>query len=201
MATTADINALIRLRLKTIRRSRQLNMRQVASRAGIPISTYSNIETGITGSVAAAKLFQILEAMGAEASDVWPYANLSEILQIERDRDLRHQEFRISELAQMFRARSTALLVLEEGRASILLSAGLSPETELRVASYLELGSDPGGETYLLLAGGKKFILMISGPGRDLGRTLVDYFLERFAKAFSEDALLLEAAKDRHPQP
>ena len=200
MATRTEIDALIRLRLRTIRHSRELGMRQVARRAGMPVSTYSAIENGDTQSVKAAKLFQILEAMGADASDVWPYANLSAILEIERDRDLRHQEYRIHELTDLMGARSAALLALEDGRASVVLTAGLSPETGLRLAYHLESGGHPGGETYRHKSGRLVFFLVIDQPSRDFGRALVDFFLDRFGRAFSEDDLLLQAAKDRHLQ-
>ena len=196
----ATVPDQIRLRLRNIRLARGFSVREVASRCQMPPSSYSAIENG-DYACSLQNLYRILEALGADISEVWPYKGAGEALSSSsRLSALRHQGFRLHELVAVLEADSAMLCVEEERRVSILLVSGLSQQMAARIAGYIETGDCPD-ETFSRCQQGRTFYLLASRIRSEVGRTMIGYYLKVWAEAFSQDPKLIESAKKRQLQP
>ena len=71
LTSVLSVNDFVRSNIRRIRKSNHMSMRDVASRVGIPYSSYASLETGIYN-VKLDHLFRILEVLEADIYDVWP---------------------------------------------------------------------------------------------------------------------------------
>ena len=65
------VNSNVRGKLKQLRIRKKLTLRRIASRAGIPLSSYACMERGYYR-INLDSLYQILHALEADIQEVWP---------------------------------------------------------------------------------------------------------------------------------
>lgn len=198
--TIAAVPDQIRLRLRNIRLTRGFSVREAAARCQMPPSSYWAIENG-EYACSLQNLYRILEALGADISEVWPYVGAAEALSSSsRISALRQQGFRLNELVAVLEADGGMLCVEEEGQLSILLLSGFSERMAVRIAAYIETGDCPD-ETFTHKDGDRVFYLVASRIRSEVGRSMIGYYLKVWADAFSYDPELIESAKKRQLQP
>ncbi len=71
MPSRNKINELVRLRIREIRKSKKVKVRQIAAQAEMPYSSYASMECGFYN-INLANLFRILGALDTDIREVWP---------------------------------------------------------------------------------------------------------------------------------
>ena len=71
LMSVPSVNDFVRSNIRRIRKSKGKSMRYVASRVGIPYSSYASLETGVYN-IKLDHLFQILQVLKVEIENVWP---------------------------------------------------------------------------------------------------------------------------------
>ena len=71
LMSVPSVNDFVRSNIRRIRKSKGKSMRYVASRVGIPYSSYASLETGVYN-IKLDHLFRILQVLKVEIDDVWP---------------------------------------------------------------------------------------------------------------------------------
>ncbi len=108
MSERESVNDFIRQRLRRLRLSKNVGLRKLADRAGIPSSSYASMEAGAYR-LNLESLFRVLGALEADITAVWPSeasrarAEDSELLY---QRQL--QEFRLGEVIRLSQAEGGA---------------------------------------------------------------------------------------------
>ena len=133
------VNTCVRHKVRELRLNRKLNMQAVASRAGIPSSSYACMEGGYYN-ISLDNLFRILGVLEADISEVWP-PETAVVQAAGHPLYLRRiQEFRLSEVISLSQAEGAALFSIQGGKCSVLLHQSLDDFLLDRVAVYLEDG-------------------------------------------------------------
>lgn len=198
--TIATVPEKIRLRLRNIRLSRRISVRELATLCRIPPSSYSAIENGYYA-CNLQNLYQILDALGADISEVWPYAGLGDAMASNGLLyAIRKQDFRLAELVGILGAESGILCVENQKKVSILLTFGISQEMAVRIAGYIEIGGCLD-EVFSEHVNGRSFHVVLDQIREMVHRPMVGYYLKVWSDAFTRDSKLLKAAKERQLQP
>ncbi len=129
------VNDIVRKRLRRLRLAKNIRITQINRQAGIPCSSYSDMEAGVY-KINLDNLFRILGVLEADINDVWPGETLDE----ERFYIRKIQEFRLSEIISLCDADGAALFALEEGRCRALMDRNLPDSLVERLALYIEDG-------------------------------------------------------------
>jgi len=116
-----------------------MKLRQIASQAGIPLSSYACMESGHYN-ISLDHLFRILGVLEADIRDVWPV----ETAGIEGTSDRlylqRIQTFRLGEILSLSGGEGGALFTVSEGQCTVLMHQSLSDFLLDRLILYLEDG-------------------------------------------------------------
>jgi transcriptional regulator with XRE-family HTH domain len=137
------VNDFIRQRLRRLRLSKNVGLRELAERAGIPSSSYASMETGAYR-LNLESLFRVLGALEADITAVWPSeavgtrAEDSELLYLRR-----LQEFRLGEVIRLSQAEGGALFEVRERSCRIVIDQNLSDFLIDRCLVRLENGDPP----------------------------------------------------------
>jgi transcriptional regulator with XRE-family HTH domain len=136
MSREKPVNESVRQKLRQLRLSKKLGIKQAAYVAGIPFSSYACMEAGHY-KINLDDLSRILGALGADISEVWPdivpnVPNQSAIRRI--------QEFRLSEVVALCPADGAALFSVTNAKCRVHMSHNVSDYFLDRLALYLEAG-------------------------------------------------------------
>ena len=139
MSNGREANEAIRRRLRQIRTSKKLPMREVASRAGIALSSLGCMEGGFCR-ISLDNLSRILGALGADITAVWP-AETTVPSSTSRPLYIRTiQQTRLGELVRLSGAEGAALFAVRPQKCSVLLYDNLSDFLLDRVVLHLQAG-------------------------------------------------------------
>lgn len=139
-----SINDLVRERIRRLRNARGIGVTELASRAGIPVSSYASLESGAYR-ITLDNLFRILGALDVGIEDVWPVESEGIRVTDEALYLKRVQEFRLSEIVSLSAAEGCALFADRNGRCSVVAALHLSDVLLDRLVLYLEQGQQLGG--------------------------------------------------------
>jgi transcriptional regulator with XRE-family HTH domain len=139
MTDKNKINCMVRRKLRQLRLTKKMKLRQIAHQTGIPLSSYACMESGHYN-ISLDHLFKILGALEADISDVWPV----EIAGVEGTTDplylQRIQSFRLGEIIALSGAEGAALFAVREGECQVLMHQSVSDFLLDRLILYLEDG-------------------------------------------------------------
>jgi len=137
MSSKNTINELVRLRIREIRKSRKVKIREIATQAGMPYSSYASMECGFYN-INLDNLFRILGALDIDIREVWPVETAVTLAAEDRLYLERIQQFRLSEIISLSGSEGAALFVVNGERCKLLLHQGLSDFLLDRLIFYLE---------------------------------------------------------------
>lgn len=133
------INGMVRRKLREMRLTKKLKLRQIASEAGIPISSYACMEAG-QYNISLDHLFRILGALEADIHDVWPVENTGVEGTNDRLYLQRIQSFRLGEIIALSGAEGGALFTVRKGTCRVVMHQAVSDFLLDRLILYLEDG-------------------------------------------------------------
>ena len=139
MTEKNKINCLVRRKLRQLRLGKKLKLRQIATQAGIPLSSYACMESGHYN-ISLDHLFRILGALEADIRDVWPVETTGVADEADRLYLKRIQSFRLSEILSLSGGEGGALFAVRKGRCGVLMHDNLSDFLLDRLILYLEDG-------------------------------------------------------------
>ncbi len=140
MSSSNSINKFVCRKIKEIRISQKIGLRELAYRAGIPVSSYASVETGAYR-IHLDNLFRILGILEIDITDVWPTEAIGartcndELLYFKR-----LQEFRMNEVISLSEAEGGAFLALSDKKCRVLMRQDISDFLLDRLALYFESG-------------------------------------------------------------
>ncbi len=188
-------NEVIREKIRLIRRSKNLRMKDVAEKLGMKLSSYSALENGYCR-ISVDRLYDILDAIDADIEQVWP----AESLNVSKLHLLRMQDLRLRELLFLAEAEAAVLAMREDSRITVLLSERTSDDAIQRFCFYIEMNlAMPNGRVIRVEYGSFSLFLYLEEAKKTLKQRMIAGFLDAWAEIFS-DELILEAAKDRQLQ-
>lgn len=197
-AKKSAINELVRRKIREIRISRNFAVKEVATRAGLPISSYASMENG-DYKINLDNLFSILGVLEADITDVWP----AEAVGVQATGTnlylMRMQEFRLNEVISLAGAEGGALFCLRRNRkCSVLLSQHLSDFLLDRLILYLESGEKyQDGLWWEKSHQGIRLILFLKGQScPQFVEKLVDHYMVNWC-ALLKGELFRERSEDR----
>jgi transcriptional regulator with XRE-family HTH domain len=139
MSEKNRINSMVRRKLRQLRVNRKMKLRQIATQAGIPLSSYACMESGHYN-ISLDHLFRILGALDADIGDVWPVETVGVGGVADRLYLQRIQNFRLSEIIALSGAEGGALFAVRKGHCEVVLHQSLSDFLLDRLILYLEDG-------------------------------------------------------------
>ncbi len=143
MLSGQSVNDFARQRLRGFRLSKNVGVREMAERAGLPTSSYASMEAGAYR-LNLEFLFRVLAALEADITAVWPSeaagtrAEDSELLY-----QRRLQEFRLGEVIRLSQAEGGALFEARGRSCRIVMYQNLSDFLLDRCLVRLENGDPP----------------------------------------------------------
>ena len=100
MASKNTVNEFVRQRIRELRKSRSIKIREIATRTGLPYSSYASMESGFYN-INLDNLFRILGALDVDIREVWPAETVASSL-AENELYLQTiQQFRLGELVSL----------------------------------------------------------------------------------------------------
>jgi transcriptional regulator with XRE-family HTH domain len=188
-------NEVIREKIRLIRRSKNLRMKDVAEKLGMKLSSYSALENGYCR-INVDRLYDILDAIDADIEQVWP----AESLDVSKLHLLRMQDLRLRELLFLAEAEAAVLAMRKDSRITVLLSERTSDDAIQRFCFYIEMNQAmPNGRVIRVDYSSFSLFLYLEEAKKSLKQRMIAGFLDAWAEIFS-DELILEAAKDRQLQ-
>lgn len=143
-----SINDLVRERIRQLRLTHGMGVTEVASKAGLPVSSYASLETGAYR-ITLDNLFRILGALEVDIDEVWPAEVTGAAVTNEKLYFKRIQEFRLSEVIHLSDAEGGGLFALHGQKCSVLMSFHLSDFLLDRlILSLEERRAYPGGKWF-----------------------------------------------------
>ena len=141
MDEKSKINSMVRRKLKELRLRKGLKLREIAARAGIPLSSYACMEAGHYN-LSLDHLFRILGVLEVDIAEVWPVEtaavdSISDQLYLHRI-----QSFRLGEVITLSGAEGGALFTIRDGQSDVVMHQSLSDFLLDRLLIYLEDGRD-----------------------------------------------------------
>ncbi len=185
-----SVNDFVRQRLRRLRLMRNVGLRELAERAGIPTSSYASMEAGAYR-LNLESLFRVLGVLEADISAVWPTessgtrAEDSELLYLRR-----LQEFRLGEVIRLSGAEGGSLFEVRGRSCRIVMYQNLSDFLLDRCLVRLENGHPPSEGLWWqqnYLDATYHFFLKAEGcPG--YVEKLVQHYLVNWCALFSDDS-------------
>lgn len=159
------VNEFVRRKVRELRKSRKMKIREIATLTGMPYSSYASLESGFYN-INLDNLFRILGALEADIHEVWPVetavtdAGESELYL------KRIQQFRLAEVIALAGAEGGALFAVNSKKRQLLLHQGLSDFLLDRLILYLEESVDyKAGLWFSRERNGKRFEFFLKGEG------------------------------------
>ena len=187
MSSKNTINELVRLRIRRIRKSKNLKVREIAAQAEMPFSSYASMEGGFYN-INLDNLFRILGALDTDIREVWPAETARTEAAEDRLNWGRIQQFRLGEIVSLSGAEGAALFVVKDERCKLLLYQGLSDFLLDRLISYLANGLPyPHGLWCQKTSQGKDFYFFMKGEScPDFLSRLIQKYLSIWAEVYSK---------------
>lgn len=138
MRAKRQVNDSIRHRLRRIRRCKGLPLGEAAIRAGIPLSSYSCLESGHYA-ISLHNLARMLGALEVDINQVWPI----ETAQFERHHEGRSRQIqilRLQEVLSLSGASGIALFAIHKDCCKVLLQQALSDSELDSLVHFLQQG-------------------------------------------------------------
>lgn len=185
MPEKSTINELVRLRIREIRKSKKVKIRQIAAQANMPYSSYASMECGFYN-INLDNLFRILGALDTDIREVWPAETAVPKAAENRLYLERIQQFRLGELISLSDTEGAALFRVQGDTCKILLHQGLSDFLLDRLVFYLEDGLPyPHGFWLRKNSQGKDFhFFMKSGSCPEFLSKLIQKYLSIWAEVY-----------------
>lgn len=163
MSEKNSVNNFVRHKIRRMRKSKKLKIREIATLASMPYSSYASMESGFYN-INLDNLFRILGALEVDIREVWPAETLASEFD---DCELylqKIQQFRLSEIISLSEAEGAALFSVQDGRCEILLYQGLSDFLMDRLILYMEDGlTYDSGVWFQRSCGDKTLHLFVKG--------------------------------------
>lgn len=190
MSSSRSVNEFVRRKLRDARLSRRMGVRELATKAGIPVSSYASMETGAYR-INLDALFSALGVLDVDITDVWPSLPLSvsgcdnQLLYLKR-----LQEFRLGEILALSSAEGAALLQLKDKKCQVLMHQDLSSFFLDRLTYYLENKElyKPGLWWHRTAVGGSFHFFLKAEECPDLVRKLVSHYMVNWSLLFSRES-------------
>lgn len=188
-------NEVIREKIRLIRKSKNLRMKDVAAKLGMKLSSYSALENGYCR-INVDRLYSILDAIEADIEQVWP----SESLNVSKLHLLRLQDLRLRELLYLAEAEAAVLAMRKASEITVLLSEQTLDDAIQRFCFYIEMNQAmPKGRVIRADYRSFSLFLYMKEAKKTLKVRMVGGFLDAWAEIFSDESIL-NAAKDRQLQ-
>ena len=157
MSSNSHINEFVRLRIREVRRSKKLKVREIAAQLGMPYSSYASMEGGFYN-INLDNLFRILGVLDIDIREIWPVeAAITEATE-NRLYVQRIQQFRLGEIISLSGAEGGALFSVKDEKCHLLVNQGVSDFLLDRLIFYLEDGlSYPDGQWFHKTHKGEEF--------------------------------------------
>lgn len=187
MSSTNPINEFVRLRIRKIRRTKKIKVREIAAQLEIPYSSYASMEGGFYN-INLDNLFRILGALDTDIREVWPAETATTETAEDRLYLGRIQQFRLGEIVSLSGAEGAALFVVKDERCKLLLYQGLSDFLLDRLISYLANGLPyPHGLWLQKTSQGKDFHFFMKGEScPEFLSRLIQKYLSIWAEIYSK---------------
>ena len=187
MFSKNQINEFVRLRIREIRKSKKVKIREIAAQAQMPYSSYASMECGFYN-INLDNLFRILGALNTDIREVWPAETA--VTEAAEDRLYleRIQQFRLGEVISLSGTEGAALFVVKGERCKLLLHQGLSDFLLDRLIFYLADGLPyPHGLWFQKTSQGKDFQFFMKGEScPEFLSKLIQKYLSIWAEVYSE---------------
>jgi transcriptional regulator with XRE-family HTH domain len=185
MPAKNTINELVRLRIREIRKSKKVKVRQIAAQAEMPYSSYASMECGFYN-INLDNLFRILGALDTDIREVWPAETAMNKVEETRLYLERIQQFRLGEIISLSGTEGAALFRVQGDTCKILLHQGLSDFLLDRLIFYLEDGLPyPHGLWFEKTSQGSDFrFFMKGGSCPEFLSTLIQKYLSIWAEVY-----------------
>jgi len=120
------VNDFVRQRLRRLRLSKNVGVREMADRAGIPTSSYASMEAGAYR-LNLESLFRVLGALEVDITAVWPSEASGTRAEDSEQLYLRQlQEFRLGEVIRRSQAEAATLFEVRGRTCRIVMDQNLS---------------------------------------------------------------------------
>ena len=185
MASKNTVNEFVRQRIRELRKSRSIKIREIATRTGLPYSSYASMESGFYN-INLDNLFRILGALDVDIREVWPAETVASSL-AENELYLQTiQQFRLGELVSLCDAEGGALFSVSGNKCRVLLHQGLSDFLLDRSIFYVEDGLEYGhGLWFERDDQGRSFHLFLKGEEcPSFLSKLIDKYLTLWAEIY-----------------
>ncbi len=171
----------VRRRIRQIREAKGLSARQVASRAGLPPSSYCSIETGAYG-LTLPNLLKVLRALDADVLDVWPpeWEVSPDVSGFQAGSERLHL-FRLRELLQLASASAACLFFVTRGGRVEVLARLKADEVEVRrLIRQTGQGSPPGDWVVMMSENrsGRMFVALRDAQVGEVVEKLTEHYLQ-----------------------
>ena len=187
MASKNKINELVRRKIRELRKVKEMKIREIATRAGMPYSSYASMESGFYN-IKLDNLFLILGALDVDIREVWPPETVASQVAEAKLYLQRIQQFRLGEIIFLSEAEGAALFVVKGQKCRILLYQGLSDFLLDRLIFYLEDGlSYQHGIWFRKNSSGKTFHFFLKGEScPDFLAKLIGKYLALWVEIYRE---------------
>ena len=185
VARDRSVNRHIRQRLRELRKRKMIGAQRLAEAAGIPVSSYSCLESGYYN-ISVDCLYRILGVLEADITEVWP-SEVSTDASPDSQRYLRRiQEFRVADLISLTGSDGAALFSVYQGKCKVLLYQHLSDFLLDRLCLYLEDDREYGqGRWFRRKRGQTAFVFFLKGDAcPDYLAKLIDHYLIIWSNLF-----------------
>lgn len=161
MSSTNPINEFVRLRIRKIRRTKKIKVREIAAQLEMPYSSYASMEGGFYN-INLDNLFRILGVLDIDIREIWPAE--SSLTEATEDRLYlqRIQQFRLGEIITLSGAEGGALFSVKDEKCHLLVHQGVSDFLLDRLIFYLEDGLPyPDGQWFHKTHKGEEFHFLL----------------------------------------
>ena len=187
MSSNSHINELVRLRIREIRRTKKIKVREIAAQLGMPYSSYASMEGGFYN-INLDNLFRIMGVLDIDIREIWPAE--SAIPEVAEDRLYlqRIQRFRLGEIISLSEAEGGALFSVKDQKCHLLVHQGVSDFLLDRLIFYLEDALPyPEGQWFHKARKGEEFHFFLKSEGcPEYPSKLIQKYMVIWTEVYSE---------------
>jgi transcriptional regulator with XRE-family HTH domain len=186
MSSNNHINEFIRLRIREIRRTKKIKVREIAAQLEMPYSSYASMEGGFYN-INLDNLFRILGVLDIDIREIWPAESVLTEAAEDRLYLQRIQQFRLGEIISLSGAEGGALFSVKDEKCHLLVHQGVSDFLLDRLIFYLEDGVPyPDGQWFHKTLKGEEFhFLLKSESCPDFLSKLIRMYMAIWAEVYS----------------
>ena len=187
MSFNNHINEFVRLRIREIRRTKKIKVREIAAQLGMPYSSYASMEGGFYN-INLDNLFRILGVLDTDIREIWP----AELAVTEAAEDRLYlqkiQQFRLSKVISLSAAEGGALFSVKDEHCHLLVHQGVGDFLLDRLMFYLEDGLPyPDGQWFHKTRKEEEFHFFLKGEScPDFLSKLIRKYMVIWSEVYSE---------------